>query len=133
MSFVQQWLEMASTASLARGCCRSCGATTLWQLQNFAGNGACEHDGAQASKRLLDQRLPGPKPYYVTGESPQLWFEPSEVWEIRGAELTLSPVHKVPPAFVFMNCRQVCVWLTASHWPPDHLLLGPSPCYATVC
>lgn len=41
-------------------------------------------------------RLPGPKPYYVTGESPQVWFEPREVWEIRGADLTLSPVHKVP-------------------------------------
>lgn len=49
---------------------------------------------AEASQRLLAQRLSGPKPYYVTGESPQLWFEPSEVWEIRGADLTLSPVHK---------------------------------------
>ncbi len=29
-----------------------------------------------------------------TGESPSFWFEPSEVWEIRGADLTLSPVHR---------------------------------------
>ena len=49
----------------------------------------------QATERLMATRLPGPKPYYVTGESPQLWFEPGEVWEIRGADLTLSPVHKV--------------------------------------
>jgi DNA ligase 1 len=34
------------------------------------------------------------KPYYNTSESPDVWFEPVEVWEIRGADLTLSPVHK---------------------------------------
>mmetsp|Transcript_20413 Transcript_20413/g.30552 ORF Transcript_20413/g.30552 Transcript_20413/m.30552 type:complete len:587 (-) Transcript_20413:119-1879(-) len=30
----------------------------------------------------------------LIGEAPSLWFKPSEVWEIRGAELTVSPVHK---------------------------------------
>ena len=29
-----------------------------------------------------------------TGESPLFWFAPSEVWEIRGADITVSPVHK---------------------------------------
>lgn len=47
----------------------------------------------QATARLKDRQLPGPKPYYTTGERPDLWFEPSEVWEIRGADLTISPVH----------------------------------------
>jgi hypothetical protein len=28
-----------------------------------------------------------------TGEDPQYWFEPTEVWEICGADITLSPVH----------------------------------------
>lgn len=32
-------------------------------------------------------------PYYVTGEHPPFWFPPREVWEIRGANLTISPVH----------------------------------------
>lgn len=36
----------------------------------------------------------GPKPYYNTGEWPDVWFEPTEVWELRGADLTLSPVHR---------------------------------------
>lgn len=43
-----------------------------------------------SSKHLLS----GPKPYYNTGESPDVWFEAVEVWEIRGADITLSPVHK---------------------------------------
>ena len=29
-----------------------------------------------------------------TGERPPFWFRPSEVWEIRGADVTVSPVHK---------------------------------------
>ena len=38
--------------------------------------------------------LPSKKAYYRTDESPDVWFEPTEVWEIRGADLTVSPVHK---------------------------------------
>ena len=47
----------------------------------------------QATARLKARQLPGRKPYFNTGESPDLWFEPGEVWEIRGADLTISPVH----------------------------------------
>ena len=28
-----------------------------------------------------------------TGEEPPFWFAPREVWEVRGADITLSPVH----------------------------------------
>lgn len=49
---------------------------------------------AQATTRLKATSIPGPKPYYITDESPDVWFEPTEVWEIRGADLTISPVHK---------------------------------------
>lgn len=38
--------------------------------------------------------MPTKKPYIITDESPSVWFEPREVWEIRGADLTISPVHK---------------------------------------
>lgn len=32
--------------------------------------------------------------YYRTAELPDLWFSPELVWQIRGADLTVSPVHK---------------------------------------
>ena len=35
----------------------------------------------------------GPKPCYSNKETPSVWFEAREVWEVKGAELTLSPVH----------------------------------------
>jgi DNA ligase-1 len=44
----------------------------------------------QEEGRLLEN----PKSYVRTGETCAVWFEPCQVWEIRGAELTLSPVHK---------------------------------------
>ncbi|CAA7030310.1 unnamed protein product [Microthlaspi erraticum] len=31
--------------------------------------------------------------YYRTGETPDMWFPAEAVWEIRGADLTVSPVH----------------------------------------
>ncbi|KVH92427.1 DNA ligase, ATP-dependent, central [Cynara cardunculus var. scolymus] len=31
--------------------------------------------------------------YYQTGEEPDMWFTPELVWEIRGADFTVSPVH----------------------------------------
>ncbi|DBB01067.1 hypothetical protein WJX77_004280 [Trebouxia sp. C0004] len=49
---------------------------------------------ADATTRFKATTIPAKKSYYRTDESPDVWFEPSEVWEIRGADLTISPVHK---------------------------------------
>ncbi|RMZ54155.1 hypothetical protein APUTEX25_005311, partial [Auxenochlorella protothecoides] len=49
----------------------------------------------EATERLKATEIPGPKAYYDTSESPDMWFEPREVWEIRGADLSLSPVSVV--------------------------------------
>lgn len=38
--------------------------------------------------------------YYNTGESPDMWFSPELVWEIRGADFTISPVHKAAVGLV---------------------------------
>ena len=48
----------------------------------------------QATTRFKATAIPAKKSYYRTDESPDVWFEPTEVWEIRGADLTVSPVHK---------------------------------------
>ncbi|XP_029127986.1 DNA ligase 6 [Cajanus cajan] len=40
-----------------------------------------------------DKVLSKKPPYYQTGEAPDMWFSPQVVWEIRGADFTVSPVH----------------------------------------
>jgi len=46
-----------------------------------------------ATQRLGARTIPSRKAYYDTSECCDVWFEPTEVWEVRGADLTLSPVH----------------------------------------
>ena len=43
---------------------------------------------------------PGPKPYYNTREQPDVWFEPGEVWELRGSDLSLSPLHTAAAGYL---------------------------------
>eukprot|EP01018_Ginkgo_biloba_P027056 Gb_13001 [translate_table: standard] len=38
--------------------------------------------------------------YYQTLEEPDIWFSPELVWEIRGADLTVSPVHQAAVGLV---------------------------------
>ncbi|KAK6927904.1 DNA ligase, ATP-dependent, C-terminal, partial [Dillenia turbinata] len=40
-----------------------------------------------------DKILSKKPPYYQTAEVPDMWFSPELVWEIRGADFTVSPVH----------------------------------------
>ena len=44
--------------------------------------------------------LDGKPMYYETNESCSVWFNASEVWEICGADLTLSQVHKAATGMV---------------------------------
>lgn len=47
-----------------------------------------------------DKILSKKPPYYRTAEVPDMWFSPEVVWEIRGADLTLSPVHQAAVGLV---------------------------------
>lgn len=49
-------------------------------------------DGGERASRGL--RLPHAAEGVQTGERAPFWFEPTEVWEVRAADITLSPVHK---------------------------------------
>lgn len=46
-----------------------------------------------ATERLSKIQIPKMPNYYRTNETPPIWFEAKEVWQIRGAELSISPVH----------------------------------------
>lgn len=40
---------------------------------------------------------------YRTHETPSVWFDPCEVWEIKGADLTVSPVHQAALGMVHIS------------------------------
>jgi DNA ligase-1 len=47
-----------------------------------------------ATARLREAEIPGPRLDYRTGERPDVWLDAREVWEIRGADVSISPVHQ---------------------------------------
>jgi DNA ligase-1 len=51
---------------------------------------------ARLSKELNEYLLDGPKSYYEYGDSVKadVWVDACQVWEIRAADLTLSPAHR---------------------------------------
>ncbi|XP_010689152.3 DNA ligase 1 [Beta vulgaris subsp. vulgaris] len=60
------------------------------------GTGFSEVVLEERSSSLRSQVIPNPKSYYRYGDTlkPDVWFEPSEVWEVKAADLTISPVHR---------------------------------------
>ncbi|XP_015603260.1 DNA ligase 1 isoform X2 [Cephus cinctus] len=59
------------------------------------GTGFSEDDLQKHAELLKDHVIPQAKSYYRydTNLQPDHWFEPSQVWEIKCADLSLSPVH----------------------------------------
>ncbi|CAA7399102.1 unnamed protein product [Spirodela intermedia] len=60
------------------------------------GTGFSEKDLEDRSTSLRSKVIPRPKPYYRFGDTlnPDVWFEPAEVWEVKAADLSISPVHR---------------------------------------
>ncbi|PON66475.1 DNA ligase, ATP-dependent [Parasponia andersonii] len=60
------------------------------------GTGFSEAVLEERSSSLRSKVIPKPKSYYRYAETitPDVWFEPTEVWEVKAADLTISPVHR---------------------------------------
>lgn len=60
------------------------------------GTGLSDDDLQNHSQMLKHHVADGPKSYYRYGESlaPDVWFEAHVVWEVKAADLSISPVHK---------------------------------------
>ena len=54
-------------------------------------------EALQSLPRLDEHKIEGPRRYYSVPEgtniTPDVWFAPSQVWEVMAADLSISPVH----------------------------------------
>ncbi|KAG0213346.1 hypothetical protein BGX28_004684 [Mortierella sp. GBA30] len=66
------------------------------------GTGFSEQDLEVHHKELKEHVIPEPKSYYLLGEGnkPDIWFAPVKVWEIKCADLSVSPVYKAAVGIV---------------------------------
>ncbi|KAK8955749.1 DNA ligase 1 [Platanthera guangdongensis] len=69
------------------------------------GTGFSELQLEERSKSLGYKIISKPKPYYRVADSmnPDVWFEPAEVWEVKAADLSISPVHLAASGIVDPN------------------------------
>lgn len=60
------------------------------------GTGLSDAQLIEHSQTLVKHLVPSIRQYYRTGDSlkPDVWFDPSAVWEVLAADLSISPVHK---------------------------------------
>jgi DNA ligase-1 len=65
------------------------------------GTGFSDEDLEKHTKTLESHKIPGPKPYYQyhSNLTPDHWFDAAVVWEVKCADLSLSPVHKAAAGF----------------------------------
>ncbi|KAL8056341.1 hypothetical protein ABFX02_04G113800 [Erythranthe guttata] len=69
------------------------------------GTGFSEAMLEERSASLGSKVIPKPKSYYRYSDAicPDVWFEPTEVWEVKAADLTVSPVHRAAIGIVDAN------------------------------
>ncbi|CAN6287892.1 unnamed protein product [Urochloa humidicola] len=69
------------------------------------GTGFSEQQLEERSSSLRTKVIEKPKAYYRFADTmdPDVWFEPSEVWEVKAADLSISPVHRAANGIVDPN------------------------------
>lgn len=69
------------------------------------GTGFKDEDLETHTNFLKEHVIDKPKPYYLFDDSlkPDVWFEPVQVWEIKCADLSLSPVHRAASGVLESN------------------------------
>ncbi|KAJ3037303.1 tRNA ligase [Rhizophlyctis rosea] len=71
------------------------------------GTGFSEEQLAEHAKFFKDHIIDRPRPYYRYTDTPNLrpdvWFEPCQVWEVKAADLSISPVHHAAMGLVDNN------------------------------
>lgn len=69
------------------------------------GTGFSEAVLEERSVSLREKVIPKPKTYYSYADTsntnnPDVWFEPTQVWEVKAADLTISPVYRAAVGIV---------------------------------
>lgn len=66
------------------------------------GTGFSDEDLQQHTESLKPHIIPNSKPYYRfhTQLTPDHWFDAVQVWEVKCADLSLSPVHTAAEGMV---------------------------------
>lgn len=69
------------------------------------GTGFADEDLESLSRSLNEHLIDRPKPYFVLDESlkADVWFEPNQVWEVKCADLSISPVYRAGLGLVDPN------------------------------
>jgi ATP-dependent DNA ligase len=66
------------------------------------GTGFSDEDLQKHTEFFKQHRIPQPRPYYRydSQHEPDHWFDAVQVWEVKCADLSLSPVHRAAVGIV---------------------------------
>lgn len=76
-----------------------------YQVISKIATGFSEEDLSIHTKFFKEKEIASPKSYYSYGEGvkPDVWFEPVQVWEVKAADLSISPVYTAARGLVDPN------------------------------
>jgi len=78
--------------------------TEEYQTISKIGTGFSEQQLEEHSAKLREFEIPGPRNYYRYGDAaamqPEVWFEAKAVWEVKAADLSISPMHQAARGMV---------------------------------